>query len=468
MITTFHFSKCNTLEVCNVTRTKGAVFILVLVGVLLSLVANTQPTITLAQAITKGLASKKDIQAGVLDAQISRLQTAALYRKYLPQISADYQYLYNPILQTSILPIGVFNPAFPIDATTNVQFGTKWSQSAGVVVNQTLLDLSVQSRIRESKLQERISSLSQEQMEYELAYTIAQVYVDIYLGESKIRSLAIDTVRTFISYTLLKSKWDEKALLKSDLNTSIINHNNAVQVMFDDVAVLVENKVHLLFLMGASGSEEWDFDIDTSFFDPYANTTSLSALDVNQLPDLQQLVLQSEITTLQSTSERRQQLPTIGFVGYLGANQFSDTFQPVAAHTWFGISYVGLKVKVPILFGESPRNKIQQLQLQSTQVNLQREDKTLEYTQHLMSVKIRMDNLQRQLKVQEENLVLSAESILIFQARVEEGQESASNLNLEEAGLQLLKSEYEWNKRNWWVYWLDHLKYAGQLGSLWK
>jgi len=161
-------------------------------------------------------------------------------------------------------------------------------------------------------------------------------------------------------------------------------------------------------------------------------------------------------------------LPTMGLVGYLGANQFSDTFQPVAAHSWFGISYVGLKVNVPILFGDSPRNKVQQLELQSTQVNLQREDKTLEYIQHLLSVKIKMDNLQRQLKVQEENIVLSTESILIFRARVQEGQESASHLNREEAGFQLLKSEYEWNKRNWWVYWLDHLKYAGQLGSLWK
>jgi len=72
-----------------------------------------------------------------------------------------------------------------------------------------------------------------------------------------------------------------------------------------------------------------------------------------------------------------------------------------------------------------------------------------------------------QLETQEENLALSIESITIIQARVTEGQESASTLNLEEANLQSLKTEYEMNKKQLWNNWLNYLKASGQLNILW-
>ena len=56
----------------------------------------------------------------------------------------------------------------------------------------------------------------------------------------------------------------------------------------------------------------------------------------------------------------------------------------------------------------------------------------------------------------------------ITQARFSEGQESASTLNLDEASLQRLENEYELNKKQMWVYWLDHLKSSGKLYTLWK
>jgi outer membrane protein TolC len=435
---------------------------------LLSVHTNAQQKISISQAITAGLANKKNIVAGKLDITISQLQTQALYRKYWPQVSASYSYLFNPILQTSILPIGIFNPSYPADATKSVQFGTKWTQSAGITATQPLLDLSIQRHINEAKLQERIAALSQVQAEYELAYTVAQAYIEIYLQESKIRSLLADTNRTYISYTLLKNKFDEKRLLKSDLNRSKINHNNAVQLYADGIATLIEDKVYLLYLMGAHDIRKWDFEIDTSFAGAYRLQAAVDTTALDQLPDLQELALQSQLTSLQARSEKSKQLPTINFKGYLGANQFTNSFNPMLANSWFGQSYLGLEVKVPLLFGESTRNKIQQLEIQSSQYQLQKEDKALQYAKDTLTARLRMKNLKTQLTTQEENIALSSESIRIFQDRVLEGQESASSLNSEEADLQLLKANYETNKKQWWVYWLTYLKASGQLSILWK
>ena len=440
----------------------------VLLCLLYSFTTNAQSTLTLSQAIRNGLENKKNILAGKLDITISQLQTKSLYQKYLPQVSVEYQYLYNPILQTSILPIGIFNPNYPIDATKSVQFGTKWTQTAGITATYPILDLSIRRHINEAKLQERIAGLSQEQSEYELAYTIARTFIDVFLDEAKIKSYIADTNRTYISYSLLKDKYDEKRLLKSDLNKSKINHNNTVQLLSNGISQLIQDKVYLMFLMGTKDNEKWDFTIDTSF----SMTSSFDDMDginhVGQLPELQLFTVQSERTILQEKSEQAKHIPTVGLKGYLGANQYSNTFDPTAANTWFGQSYVGLNIKIPILFGESTQNNIQQLKIQSDQLRAKAEDKERQYAREAITAKINMENIQTQLKTQEENILLSTESIDIFQARFKEGQASASELNLEEANLQATKVNYQLIKKQRLIYWLDYLKTTGQLTILWK
>ena len=447
---------------------KGSSIIVLVLLILMSVAAGGQNVLTLHQAINQGLLNRKNIQAGKSDLAIRRLQTEALYKKYWPQVDLDYTYLFNPILQTSILPIGLFNPAYPPDATMNIQFGTKWSQTAGATFIQPLIDLSISRQINEAKLQERITAASQAQSEYELAFTIAQTYIEISLQESKIKSAIADTNRTFISYNLLHDKFEEKRMLKSDLNKSLINHNNAVQLLRDAVSELIEDKVYLLFLTGETAIEKSDFLIDTSFINQY-NLTVSGIPPVNEsIPELQQLELQAQMTGIQVKSEKAKHLPTLSIKGFIGADQYTNNFDPLESKSWFGFSYVGLVLKYPIIFSENVQKNIQVLQLKSTQYIQQKEDKTALYAKDAYTSKLKMERVMLQLKTQEENIALSIESIDITQARVTEGQESASTLNLDEADLQTLKAEYEMNKKQLWNNWLNYLKASGQLNILWK
>jgi len=447
---------------------KGSSFIVLTILMLLSVTAQSQNILTLSQAINNGFSNRKNMQAGKSDLLIRKLQTAALYNKYWPQVSLEYNYLYNPILQTSILPIGIFNSSYPAGATMNVRFGTTWSQTAGATVTQPLIDLSIQRHIDEAKLQERITATSQTQSENELAFTIAQTYFDISLQESKIKSVIADTLRTFISYKLLLNKFVEKRLLKSDLNKSLINHNNTVQLLMDALSELIEDKVYLLFLTGETVIEKSDFKIDTSFVKQYKLTTSGILPDPDDIPELQQLELQAQLTGIQAKSEKAKRLPTLSLKGFLGANQYTNKFDPIATNSWFGLSYVGIDLKFPLLFGENISKNIQILRLQSTQYKQQKEDKSAIYEKDAYISKLKMERVMLQLKTLEENLALSIESIAIIKARVTEGQESASTLNLDEASLQSLKAEYEINKKQLWNNWLNYLKASGQLNILWK
>jgi outer membrane protein TolC len=424
-----------------------------------------QEKITLSQAIQSALSNKKAIQASKIDIELQRLQTEALYKKYYPQISLDYTYQYNPILQSSILPIGKFNPSLPSDATERVQFGTTWSQAAGLTITQPLIDFSLKKRIAENRLQEKIAGATQAQNEYELAYDVAKSYINIGLQQEQIRSTVLDSVRTWVSFKLQKDKFDAGKLLKSDLNKALINHNNTKQKITDAISQVIENKVYLLFL---TGNDNTDIEIDTTFFKQDLSLQNQSKSNLDAIPILQQLIIQQQLTVLKIQTEKTKYLPTIGLKGFLGANQFTNNFNPVEANSWFGYANIGLVVKLPILIGEDKNSIRQQLKLQENQLSMQANDKQEQFTQETTIANLKISNLQTQIKTLKENLLFSQESLRIIQKRVEAGQQTASYLNTEELELQRIAFDYNNIQKQTWIYWLDYLKASGKLNQLWK
>lgn len=430
--------------------------------------AVAQSAITLSEAINASFINKKNIQAGKLDLAIQQLKTKALYKKYGPTVSAEYNYNYNPILQSSIIPVGIFNPALPSDATERIQFGTTWAQTAGVTATQPIFDATTRKQINENRLLEKISLASQAQTEYELAYEVSKAYINIYLQQQEIYTAIIDTLRTRISYQLQLDNYSAGRLLKSELNTAIINHNNTKQQLSDATIKLVENKIYLMYLTGTLDSEANDFSVDTTFFSNSTFSLADSKIILDSIPVFQQLSLQKQLSLLQQETEKSKYLPVVNLNGFLGANQFSNEFNPIKSNSWFGYSYVGLNVKVPILLAEDRKNVSQQLQLKSQQFRLQMDEKSAQFNQESATAQLELNRLKLQLETQEENIGLYKETLSILQNRYEERQITSSELNRQETELQKLLSDYQNTKANEWQYKLTYLNATGQLSKLWK
>ncbi|MEO7121508.1 MAG: TolC family protein [Ginsengibacter sp.] len=429
---------------------------------------SAQSTISLSKAIRAAFSNRKNIQAGKIDTEIQQLKTKALYKKYGPQVSVEYNYNYNPILQSSIIPVGKFNAALPPNATENIQFGTTWSQSAGITAIQPLFDATIKKQINENRLQEKISIVSQAQTQYELAYEVAKAYINIWLQQKQIAGAIIDTARTWLSYQLQLENYNAGRLLKSELNSAIINHNNTKQQLADATIQLVENKIYLLFVTGMPESEADDFNIDTTFF----NNNDLSLTDkkivLDSIPVFQQLRLQKQLSLLQQQTEKSKYIPLVSLQGFLGANQYSNEFNPVKSNSWFGYSYIGLNVKIPLLLGEDKNNKIQQLQLQSQQYSKQLDDKSAQFNQESATATLELTRLKLQLKAQEDNIILYEETLKILQDRFKEQQITAIELNRQEMELQKLVTDYQNTKAKAWLFELSFLNASGQLSKLWK
>ncbi len=429
---------------------------------------SAQSTLTLTQAINAAFSNRNNILAGKIDIGIQELKTKALYKKYGPQVYVEYNYNYNPILQSSIIPVGIFNPNLPLDATERIQFGTTWSQSAGLTVSQPLFDASIKKQIEENRLQEKIIRAAQAQTEYELAYEVSKSYINIWLQQEQIHAAIIDTERTGISYRLQLENYKTGRLLKSELNTAIINHNNTKQQLTDATILLVENKIYLMYLTGTLASEANDFNIDSTLFSNHDLLWDNKQFNLDSIPILQQLNLQKQLALQQQQTETSKYIPIVSLNGFLGANQYSDEFNPVKSNSWFGYSYIGLNVKFPLQLADSKMSNIKQLQLQSQKYTMQIDDKSAQFNRDATIAKLELSRLNLQLKTQEENIVLYKETLKILQDRFDEQQITTIALNKQEVELQKLLSDYQNTKVMTWLYKLNYLNATGQLSKLWN
>ena len=429
---------------------------------------NAQNPLTLSKAVENALSNRKNIGAGKMDLEIRKLQTSALYKKYLPQISLEYIYQYNPILPTSILPIGIFNPLYPAGATKAVQFGTKWSQNAGINIQQPLLDVSIKKQINEFTLQEKITRLDQSQNEYQLTYDVALSFINVLIQKKQMESAVVDSIRTWLSLQLQNNRFINKRLLKLDLNKAQINHNNSVQKFKDALSLWTENKMNLLYLTGEENLEKSDLNLDTAFFKEGQFTIENFTNKLDSIPEIQALSFQESLTDLQTKSEKAKYIPVLSLKGFLGASQYTNNFNPIESGTWFGSSYLGLDLKLPITIGEDKYRKLKQLEFKKKQYEANQEDKLSGYRKDFLTAKLRMKRMEDEIKNLSSNILLSQESIKLIRERFTEEQESASTLNTEETSLQSLEADYQTHKKQVWLYYLDYLRSSGLLSKFIK
>lgn len=412
--------------------------ILLLLSALLgtTLYAQDNP-IRLSECIRLAIANKANILAVKTDVLVANLQELENRGKYMPQLSLAYEYRYNPIIASQVIPIGQLSPT-PSDEMRAVQFGTKWQQTAGINLTQPLVDFSIKSKIAESRINEKVKQADIHIAEDELKYEVLRSFANLLVHTRQLESAVVDTARTFKSYELIKDKSDERRVLKTDVNKASLNHNNAVSSYKTAVSELVKEKIYLSFLTTLPINRLLDNTFDFSPFLPgnFSNANDNTRFD--EIAGIRQLNFKEELVREQIRSEKHRYRPSLNFIGYFGANQYAEKFDPVMSNSWFGNSYMGLSFKMPLL-GENTRYKVGQLQAQMQGIAYNRSETKNKLIKDYLQAGEDIRKIREQIAITMDNVKLMNENVIIFQERFTVGQYNASDLNLQE--LDLLKEK---------------------------
>jgi len=397
--------------------------------------------IRLKALIDSALSNKGNIRAVRTDIEIAMLQTSSAYQKYLPDLSLSYNYRYNPIVPTQIIPVGQFNPV-PTDEKRPIKFGTDWQQNSGLNIYQPIIDFSIKSQVAESRINEKLKNTDIAAAERDLKMEVIRSFTNIWLREEQHRYAALDTLRTAKTKELFIVKSKEGKVMKTEVNKAILNHNNTLSNYVSVSSSLTREKIYMSFLTGISLETLLDGTFDFSPFSDDALKKSNPGLLLDSIPSLRSLIFRAELLEQQQKSERIKHTPTIGFEGFIGANQYTDTFNPFLSDSWYGSSYLGLSLRFQILSGSSTKNRVSQLKLEQKVLNSRLEDETNNVSNKSLLLTEEIRQIEYQTGLYKQNIALYEENLSLNQDRFDKGQINAYDLLTDEIDFQKEQSRF--------------------------
>ena len=421
-------------------------------------------SIGVKECISLAIANKANILALNAEATIDSLNINQIRAKNLPQIALAYDYVYNSIIRTNIVPVGQFSPV-PTDQTRSIKFGTKYNQIAGLQVMQPVFDATIRSKVQESKLQYRIKKDQVATANEELTFEVAKTFVSILTKQEQAEILRLDTLRTGSTLKIVRDKFADGTSLKMDFNKAKINHNNSVFVYKELISDLIIEKIYLAFLTNLEAESFDVVDVDNTFAEEnlIALTQSNETKTLSKINELDGRIL---LAQQQIKGEKVKYLPKLNFNGYLGADQFSNELKPVQSNTWFGNSFMGLALRLPISIGENRVIKISQFKSQINSLNFQKEEELNDSEKNKLSALQEIATLKEEAKSYSLNIDLLKENVQLYNDRLQAGQETYENVNLEEIAYQKEIQKLTNVNNKIWQQWLLFLKNAGMLDRL--
>ena len=423
--------------------------------------AREQP-ITLKQCIQSAIQNKASLQGARSEAMLAELQKNEAMGKYLPQLTLNYEYKYNPVIATQVIPTGQLMPD-PTDEYRAIKFGMTWQQNAGITLYQPMLDFTIQSKLNESKINEQVKRAGYEVSEEDLKFDVLRSFANIYLYQQQVEEAVIDSARTFSSFYTIKVKFDEGKILKPDLNKAVLNHNNAKASYRKAMSEVLKEKLFLNYLTGISVTELFDGRFD---FSPLASSSLdryASGGATDSIAKIRELTLKENLLNQQIRSERNKYVPQVGLEGFLGANQYSQTFDPFLANSWYGNSYLGISLKMPLMPGESTSSKVKQLKEQTKITRSDKVELINQLKKDYLVAGADIAQAKEEILTARANIALMSENFAIYRQRFEAGKIDAGDLNLQELDLQKETANLSKLKASLMIKQVEQLNAAGNL-----
>lgn len=172
----------------------------------IGLSANAQvKTLTLKDAVVYALENKADAKKAKLQVENSEYKIQEIRSRALPQISANGNLTYNPVIQTTVIDGAGFGAP---GTTIQAAFGQKWTSTAGVSLTQTIFDQSVFTGLRAARSTREFYQINDQLTEEQVIERVANNYYSVYVQRERLVLLDSSYVNTTKVRDIVKGQFD--------------------------------------------------------------------------------------------------------------------------------------------------------------------------------------------------------------------------------------------------------------------
>lgn len=275
--------------------------------------AATQHYLSLQDCIDTSLRNNLQLEAAQNQTQIQSARKRLLQAKRLPQIAAQANYQYAPLLPYQYMPLSAFNG--PEGQFREVQFGVPHNINTAAVINWPVYQPGLQGKIDAADQDIAIAELQLHREEEVLIQHVTAAYYQLLYMHEK-RNLVDSNMRNAGQLKNKLSLLNSKGLARrTDIEKVDLQIEELAALRSRISADIAGQKNQLQLLMGMDSSETWELIPEW----PEAE------LPLTQpTPTTQQLIMDRELQRLELEHKEIMQsnMPRINLTAQLGYNGF--------------------------------------------------------------------------------------------------------------------------------------------------
>jgi outer membrane protein TolC len=415
---------------------------------------------TLSEALKYALSNNPAFRNALLEERISEEKVKEAGNALLPKLTGSIDTRYNTQIATQVLPARTFNPMAAEGELTTAIFGTNWNASAALDLNAPILDFGASANIDYAKAAQNLASANAAQSRNTLTLNVMRAYYAVLLNQEKLRQAETTLTRNENFYKDVQTRFQNANALKTDFSTAYLNASNA-QLQRRKAADAVNTSLaNLALQLGYEGNAQ-ELTLTDNLTSMLANDTTFANASNDEAfqarTDVRAELAQREMSVQAMQRTTKQSYPSLSGYGFLGTQGFAND---ISRLTFFPISYLGLRVNIPLSdwFTRTPLVQQQSLQLDKNENTLTSLRQTLRY--ELENTQTTLKNAFRAAMIQKENIAIAEEIVSTTTTRFKQGQATQQDvLNAEEtfrntqasylqAVYDVLVAKLDWEKAN--------------------
>jgi outer membrane protein TolC len=389
----------------------------VIICLLWSLSVYPQQTVrlSLAEAIEYAMEHQPAFQNYKLDCDIAKAKNLEATSKYLPKLNGSYDMRDN--LKLGQIALKFPNPLTGLEEDRTIQQGTQYSATAGVDLNQPILDMGAISDMQFAKKQQEMSELQLQQATIDLKLNVSRAYFLTLLNKERVSKAAKSVERFEKAYNDTKVRYENDQVLKAELNRAYLNLSNAKYQLKISADSVKTSEAYLAQAIGLSSETNLEL----------SDVLPQQAAEINlpEYPDIKSAELnrvELKAETLQETLNKQQQkkinyqyIPSVNGYGYIGGQGLANE-KLFNRDRWFWTSYIGLRVNIPIFDG------LQKLALSQQQ--------KLAVSKNQNNIATLKNSIRYQLQVSATNYANAAQNLALIKENVKLAEELVKDVNV--------------------------------------
>ncbi|MEO6174599.1 MAG: TolC family protein [Flavobacterium circumlabens] len=364
-------------------------------------------TLTLKDALTYALQNKADAKKSKLEVENSEYKIQEVRSRALPQISANGNLTYNPVIQTTVIDGAGFGAP---GTTIQAAFGQKWTSTAGVSLTQAIFDQSVFTGLKAAKSTREFYQINNQLTEEQVIERVANNYYSVFVQKERLTLLDSNYVNTTKVRDIVKGQFDNGLAKKIDLDRIVVKMSNidTERQQIKNQITLQENA--LKFYMGMPIETEIDMPKEEFEVIPAALTEQAN---VENRTEYLLLKKQEELLVYNKKAVEAGYYPTLSLTAgynYIGQGpEFPWFAKPKDGVYWSDYSAIGLNLHVPIFTGFGTRAKVRQADVQIRSLQEDMKDTKLSLDLDYRNAIAQIDDNLVTIENQKENMRLAKE-----------------------------------------------------------